>query len=294
MSINRVSKINVKYTDGSEYVFNSITECSKSLGVGMSLIKKFADSGKQFSSIAHPKHKGIEITRLEGVANLDNFVDLKYKDVKQIYLIDACGNIISKYNNSLKKPNSDRDGYLRIFLRTNNKSSTSQRVATLVAHTFIGQPPNNMKDPTVDHIDGNKRNNNVDNLMWMERGDNAKKAHVGISVGDNNHFYGKTHSEETKEKMRGLNIGKKYSKDVNSKKASPKVSLAIYQNETREFNSAKALAEHLGIAYTTGIRYLRGERGGPTHYYKPYACHLFYKGEISDIEIVDMLKQTTK
>ena len=45
MSINRVSKINVKYTDGSEYVFNSITECSKSLNE----IKDKTPSGVFFS-----------------------------------------------------------------------------------------------------------------------------------------------------------------------------------------------------------------------------------------------------
>jgi predicted DNA-binding protein YlxM (UPF0122 family) len=37
-----------------------------------------------------------------------------------------------------------------------------------------------MLDPTSQHIDGNKDNNNLSNLMWMERGENSsKRFHTG-------------------------------------------------------------------------------------------------------------------
>lgn len=42
-------------------------------------------------------------------------------------------------------------------------------VARLVAMTFLGLPPEGF---TVNHIDGNRMNNRVDNLEWLTLGDN--------------------------------------------------------------------------------------------------------------------------
>ena len=54
-------------------------------------------------------------------------------------------------------------------------------------------------------------------LPWYggKRSDHSEKM-----MGENNPFYGKKHSEETKNKIRDINKGKKYSKEVNKKKSS--------------------------------------------------------------------------
>lgn len=44
-------------------------------------------------------------------------------------------------------------------------------VARLVAITFLGNPPNGF---TVNHKDGNRLNNNLDNLEWLSLADNIK------------------------------------------------------------------------------------------------------------------------
>ena len=44
-------------------------------------------------------------------------------------------------------------------------------VARLVAITFLGEPPFGY---TVNHKDGNRLNNNVENLEWLTRGDNIR------------------------------------------------------------------------------------------------------------------------
>ena len=44
-------------------------------------------------------------------------------------------------------------------------------VARLVAITFLGNPPEGF---TVNHIDGNRLNNNINNLEWLSRSDNIK------------------------------------------------------------------------------------------------------------------------
>lgn len=59
----------------------------------------------------------------------------------------------------------NHDGYLKVRLVSGGKDTT-QRVHTLVAKAFIPNP-NNFE--TVNHKDGDKTNNNVDNLEWVDR-----------------------------------------------------------------------------------------------------------------------------
>ena len=46
-------------------------------------------------------------------------------------------------------------------------------VARLVAMTFLGDPPT---DFTVNHKDGNRLNNNIENIEWLSNGDNVRHA----------------------------------------------------------------------------------------------------------------------
>lgn len=61
-------------------------------------------------------------------------------------------------------------GYLSVHL-FNGKDFKIHR---LVAKTFIPNP-NNL--PQVNHIDGNKKNNSVDNLEWVSRSGNVRHAY---------------------------------------------------------------------------------------------------------------------
>lgn len=68
----------------------------------------------------------------------------------------------------IKKPSIDKDGYKQVNLSKNGKCTT-YKVHRLVALTFIPNPNNY---PVINHIDGNKQNNKVDNLEWCTRSEN--------------------------------------------------------------------------------------------------------------------------
>lgn len=87
------------------------------------------------------------------------------------YLMDDNGNVWSKKHKKFLIPYPTKDGYLQVRLFEDKKGKTL-RIASLVAYTFIGQPPKGMKQPTVDHKDGNGQNNHVSNLRWMEHKEN--------------------------------------------------------------------------------------------------------------------------
>ena len=77
------------------------------------------------------------------------------------YDISNRGNIRNTQTNKLLKQ-SIRSQYYSVSLCKNNKKKT-YNVHTLVAKMFIDNP-NNCK--VINHIDGNKLNNNVENLEW--------------------------------------------------------------------------------------------------------------------------------
>lgn len=71
---------------------------------------------------------------------------------------------VVKYKVKLLKLILDEDGYFKINLYKDDKMST-YRVNRLVAIHFI---PNPLNLPQVNHLDGNKQNNNDWNLEWCD------------------------------------------------------------------------------------------------------------------------------
>lgn len=87
------------------------------------------------------------------------------------YEVDECGNVRSKFpNKSVRnlKPIAKSYGYIKVNLQANGRIVQAS-VHRLVAQAFVPNPENKKQ---VNHIDGNKHNNCVDNLEWVTPSEN--------------------------------------------------------------------------------------------------------------------------
>lgn len=96
-------------------------------------------------------------------------------------------------------------GYLRVGLYKDGKIKNMQ-VHRLVAEAFL---PNPNKLETINHIDEDKTNNNVSNLEWMSRGDNARYSHNKpvVQLDKNGNVVATFPSSIEAERQTGINRG---------------------------------------------------------------------------------------
>ena len=98
-------------------------------------------------------------------------MDWRYVKGYDLYYVLANGKIIShKHNEQKELKQANHKGYKRVNLSKNNKRKQFF-VHRLVAEAFIPNPENK---PQVNHIDGNKENNNFSNLEWVTREEQEK------------------------------------------------------------------------------------------------------------------------
>ena len=89
------------------------------------------------------------------------------------YIITTDGRVFSMKSMKFLTSNIDGHGYLGVTL-TNENGSKTKKIHKLVAKAFIANPHHL---PQVNHIDGDKTNNNVENLEWCSPSENAKHAY---------------------------------------------------------------------------------------------------------------------
>lgn len=97
------------------------------------------------------------------------------------YKVSSKGRVYSVRNDIILKQTLYREGYFAVCLCV-NEHRKRRNVHWLVAKAFI-QNPNNL--PCVNHKDGNKQNNNVENLEWCTYRDNTLHAiRIGLKHQD--------------------------------------------------------------------------------------------------------------
>lgn len=121
-----------------------------------------------------------------------------WKDIKGYegkYQISNLGNVRSLYdeNQICKTPRTkmlrlcERNGYCTIVLSMKGKRKSLQ-VHRLVAEAFI---PNTKNKPFINHIDENRKNNNVNNLEWCTQLENVKHS-LHKKIGSMVNYVGKS------------------------------------------------------------------------------------------------------
>ena len=84
------------------------------------------------------------------------------------YFIDQNGNVYSEFIGRCLKP-SLRGGYKFVQLQMDDGKIHNWLIHRLMALTFIPNPQNL---PEIDHIDGDRFNNKIDNLRWVTKKQN--------------------------------------------------------------------------------------------------------------------------
>lgn len=93
---------------------------------------------------------------------------MEYKKIYNLIVFEN-GTIYREFKTKCKliKPIAGSHGYCTIRINGNN----------MLAHRLIMEAFRGKSDLTVDHIDGNKLNNSLDNLEYVTLGENIKRAY---------------------------------------------------------------------------------------------------------------------
>lgn len=102
---------------------------------------------------------------------------MKKEIYKKYWLVYEDGKIYSLKTNKFLKPGLSSNGYMNVFL---DKQRTVHRV---VVEAFLGE--SNLQ---VDHIDGNKLNNNLENLEYVTPKENSQRANNKKVIWNNKEF----------------------------------------------------------------------------------------------------------
>lgn len=91
-----------------------------------------------------------------------------------IYAVSNYGNLKNIKNNKIKTKRINTNGYYYVSLSKNGKSIVKS-LHGLIAKTFLDKK---IEDKLIDHIDGNKLNNRIENLRYTNYSDNTKNAYL--------------------------------------------------------------------------------------------------------------------
>jgi hypothetical protein len=98
-----------------------------------------------------------------------------WKDIKGYesrYKISNLGRVKSLLSNKILTNNLGSAGYYQVSLYKDDKGK-STTIHRLISIHFIDNPLNK---PCVNHIDSNRKNNNIENLEWCTQGENLQHA----------------------------------------------------------------------------------------------------------------------
>ena len=148
--------------------------------------------------------------------------------LKDLYLITDEGNVINKKTGAVRKHSLSHNGYRLFATKVGGRSGkyVTVRIGRMVAIAFLKNPEDK---PEVNHIDGNKLNDQLSNLEWVTPSENMKHA-FATGLASNEKGFRSQHSGLTEEQAKYVE--------------------SVYVPYHKEFGT-RALGKKLGVAHST-------------------------------------------
>lgn len=130
-------------------------------------------------------------------------------ELKFNYYVQDDGKIFSERTNKILSVQLDKDGYEKVQMMSTDGKRHRYSVHRLVLENF--NPIENMNKFQVNHIDGNKRNNNLSNLEWVTCSENLIHAHkIGLKNQSGEHNNASKLTEEQVKEIINMLLEHKY------------------------------------------------------------------------------------
>ncbi len=104
--------------------------------------------------------------------------------------VNKDGQFLNCITGKILKPqlHTKSNGY-QVVITSPDKKPVNHKVHRVIARTFIGRPSRHLDKPfsmlQVNHVDGSRSNNSIDNLEWVTGKENVEHAHLsGLSLSD--------------------------------------------------------------------------------------------------------------
>jgi hypothetical protein len=110
------------------------------------------------------------------------------------YSVSNLGNVKNINTEKILKPSLHTDGYKQVTLHVEKNKIITRKVHRLVANAFIPNPENK---ECIDHINGNRIDNRIENLRWATKSENSinKITQSNNTSGFAGVCYDKTHNK---------------------------------------------------------------------------------------------------
>ena len=122
---------------------------------------------------------------------------MRYKKIDTVIVLE---------NGKVYRELKDRCRLIKGTLRSNGYLQLTIKNKTIKVHRLVIEAFKGKSDLTVDHIDGNKLNNSLDNLQYLTREENLIKS-IAIPI-----YYDNVKYRSTNELARKLNVSKNTNK----------------------------------------------------------------------------------
>ncbi len=166
------------------------------------------------------------------------------------YSVSKEGVILNTETGKRLKPYLVR-GYPTVDIGYRRGERITRRVHRLVAEAFISNPK---RKRTVNHKDGDKENNKVDNLEWATHGENTLHAYkTGLNKGSKG-----TPKNFSREHLQFLRI-KQIQKNITKRKFSIEEASEICEAYATGKFTQQEIADHSGVSRRTIGNLIKGE-----------------------------------